>query len=29
LGKYLEAKAKGRTSEAIKKLMELRAKLPM
>jgi Cu+-exporting ATPase len=26
LGKYLEAKAKGRTSEAIKKLMELRAK---
>jgi Cu+-exporting ATPase len=27
LGKYLEAKAKGRTSEAIKKLMGLRAKL--
>ena len=26
LGKYLEAKAKGRTSEAIKKLMGLRAK---
>jgi Cu+-exporting ATPase len=26
LGKYLEARAKGRTSEAIKKLMELRAK---
>lgn len=26
LGKYLEAKAKGRTSEAIKKLMALRAK---
>jgi P-type Cu+ transporter len=27
LGKYLEAKAKGRTSEAIKKLMGLRAKM--
>ena len=27
LGKYLEARAKGRTSEAIKKLMGLRAKL--
>ncbi|GAH40939.1 unnamed protein product, partial [marine sediment metagenome] len=26
LGKYLEAKAKGQTSEAIKKLMGLRAK---
>jgi Cu+-exporting ATPase len=26
LGKFLEARAKGRTSEAIKKLMELRAK---
>jgi Cu+-exporting ATPase len=26
LGKYLEARAKGRTSEAIKKMMELRAK---
>src|SRR5690606_33557125 len=26
LGKYLEARAKGRTSEAIKKLMGLRAK---
>ncbi len=26
LGKYLEAKAKGRTSEAIKKMMSLRAK---
>jgi Cu+-exporting ATPase len=27
LGKYLEAKAKGRTSEAIKKMMGLRAKI--
>ena len=26
LGKFLEARAKGRTSEAIKKLMGLRAK---